>query len=667
MFSVVGRKGTAEPSTRSYHLAWMAHWKVAELSPNSKSEFLSLNREAGEVGSDSTGGVEVTSSLSDVPKTDNRFCEVPAKNTVSAVNATTNSIDIVNRKTVMVASQCSVEEGRISAPSLALAPPWPGNASFPIRNQRVSGFSYHKARTPLTMHSFPKDPIEESADISEHAFESENFPGKKDIVFSTHCQESHPGSSSRQVSRSLDDAKGNSLSMALSTAKLDNHASMTSPSLWNRAASLLQHDYAPTGQKKLVTQPAESSPLKATNCNTFSYEHSSRPSHGVVDVMATRTHAFVDPSERLTAGPMKFAQTMHHLFIGEKMDAHTSKRSRILQESTLYTNYQGHSTFGQFLSLSMDGNYRGNPGVKLQPLWSSTDSEGHENLADVKASPTALKNESSVQTDTLDIAALATKHLSGEAPSSPKKDASAMKGGSSLAKVGLCERKRKFLALTISSSSNDGESSPSKTQSLEVEHFLPHNVQGSRSNPEPHPHCSGGYKPERRNGWTKQSKGSDSDKPHESLKSGEASPAQKANDLFVRISRQMQGVLPQVTGATPLGKQINGSGGCGPPPARDGVSTSCKKTMGGKGRGRGLLLSDPWIQRWCHHRTAAVSHKKREPPVVVPSDRPSTKTFDELQRNKLPSVAAMALMGKAMNGFHPCEFTRRGSLIVWNS
>ncbi|KAI4367294.1 hypothetical protein MLD38_023049 [Melastoma candidum] len=227
-----------------------------------------------------------------------------------------------------------------------------------------------------------------------------------------HCLES-PVSSSRQVARSLDDPKGNSLSLTLSTAKLDNHASLTSPSLWNRAASLLRHDYTPTGQATLVMHPDENSPPKLTKCNTFSYEHSSQPSHGAVGVMTTRTHAIVDTSERLTAGQTKLTQTVHHFFFDEKMDTRTSKRSRILQDSTVYTNYQGNSPFGQFLSLSMDGNYRGNPGVKLQPLWSSTYSEGHENLADFKTSPIALMNESSVQTDTLDIVALVAKYLSG--------------------------------------------------------------------------------------------------------------------------------------------------------------------------------------------------------------------------------------------------------------
>ncbi|KAK8587225.1 hypothetical protein V6N13_086220 [Hibiscus sabdariffa] len=64
-----------------------------------------------------------------------------------------------------------------------------------------------------------------------------------------------------------------------------------------------------------------------------------------------------------------------------------------------------------------------------------------------------------------------------------------------------------------------------------------------------------------------------------------------------------------------------------------------------------LSLSKSWIHRWRRQRSTSLD----------------TKPFDELQKKQFPSIAAMALMGKAMNGFHPCEFRRKGSLILWSN
>jgi hypothetical protein len=42
-----------------------------------------------------------------------------------------------------------------------------------------------------------------------------------------------------------------------------------------------------------------------------------------------------------------------------------------------------------------------------------------------------------------------------------------------------------------------------------------------------------------------------------------------------------------------------------------------------------------------------------------------SKAVDEFQKKQFPSIVAMVLMGKALCGFHPCEFRKRGSLVVW--
>lgn len=81
-------------------------------------------------------------------------------------------------------------------------------------------------------------------------------------------------------------------------------------------------------------------------------------------------------------------------------------------------------------------------------------------------------------------------------------------------------------------------------------------------------------------------------------------------------------------------------------------------------KGQDMLLSNPWIQRWCRDGT----HQTNKAEAVVVCEPESTKMeFDDLQNKQFPSIAAMALMGKAMSGFQPCKFQRGGSFVVWNT
>ena len=55
--------------------------------------------------------------------------------------------------------------------------------------------------------------------------------------------------------------------------------------------------------------------------------------------------------------------------------------------------------------------------------------------------------------------------------------------------------------------------------------------------------------------------------------------------------------------------------------------------------------ADSWIQRW---------QRKDSQPV-------------EEEGHAFPSLAAMALVGKAITKFRPCKFQRRGSSLVWSN
>ncbi|GAV58249.1 hypothetical protein CFOL_v3_01783 [Cephalotus follicularis] len=98
-------------------------------------------------------------------------------------------------------------------------------------------------------------------------------------------------------------------------------------------------------------------------------------------------------------------------------------------------------------------------------------------------------------------------------------------------------------------------------------------------------------------------------------------------------------------------------------PLRDSESSctdSVKKTQD-------ITLSHSWIQRWCRNKSATSPQKKADVVVVCEPLSSSREAIDDFQKKQYPSIAAMALMGKAMTGFRPCEFKNRGSFVVWTT
>ncbi|KZV17733.1 hypothetical protein F511_01542 [Dorcoceras hygrometricum] len=73
-----------------------------------------------------------------------------------------------------------------------------------------------------------------------------------------------------------------------------------------------------------------------------------------------------------------------------------------------------------------------------------------------------------------------------------------------------------------------------------------------------------------------------------------------------------------------------------------------------------VLLSHAWIKRW-----QGSSTKNESRTVVFGVPRSSNLTLKGLQNEHFPSIAAMALMRRALSGFQPCELQKRGSLTVW--
>lgn len=199
-------------------------------------------------------------------------------------------------------------------------------------------------------------------------------------------------------------------------------------------------------------------------------------------------------------------------------------------------------------------------------------------------------------------------------------------------------------ALPASANSiDDGGTSTSRTQSLDAEHLLFHAEQPSNSNATACPDDPLGPDPSSR--WVKRLKLSTAH-PFASgtkiSKMGEVSSRVKIN----KISKIMN--CSKTSSEPTVGR-------------KSGESSSS-----GSGRkSQEISLSLTWIHRWCRHRAAPPNKKPDAALLCEPQS--SKATSDELQEKQFPSIAAMALMGKAMNGFHPCEFRRKGSLIVWNT
>lgn len=177
---------------------------------------------------------------------------------------------------------------------------------------------------------------------------------------------------------------------------------------------------------------------------------------------------------------------------------------------------------------------------------------------------------------------------------------------------------------------HQGETSNSATQSMNVEHFLSRDCKRVRLEPEV----------EASSRWVKRLKTSASTSSRhdetKSLKIKEASLGQKGNNnLFLEILK-------------------SGINNLQPRNQEPVVSQSNDLRQGGDD----ITLLHPWIQRWCKKSTDQPGGQE------VSFEPESQKEFEKKQ---YPSIAAMALMGKALSGLNPYGLRKTNSLMVWNA
>ncbi|KAL2512264.1 Uncharacterized protein Adt_17864 [Abeliophyllum distichum] len=374
----------------------------------------------------------------------------------------------------------------------------------------------------------------------------------------------------------------------------------------------------------------------------------------------TRICTAVDSVEGVSGDCPRYSQTTHSSLIAKQNDVDMRERSRksgVFIKSNRNTSGDLHSVY-PFVS-------QGQTRLKLQSLGSSTDSEEKGDLEDVNASKIVIKHDLSAETDTMAMDPFEQKNELSDMCLNSTLSNKVIYTDSNLplrinvtpSKVGLNTPDINLECPALpaaASSSNDAEPSSSRTQSLDMDVLLAHAEQLSTSK---HVICSDDdLKTDPTTRWVKRLKVSASDSYACGTKSssfGKNPSHEKEKKLFGRI------LIDGITSSEPAvdkqcEKLLTISDKIGDLPRKDESSF-----MDVSKEGKKLLLSHSWIQRWLHKGSG--SPQKEPEAVVVCEPQCSKLALEDLQKKQFPSVAAMALMGKAMSGFEPCELQMRGS------
>ncbi|KAL8143675.1 hypothetical protein V2J09_016707 [Rumex salicifolius] len=269
-------------------------------------------------------------------------------------------------------------------------------------------------------------------------------------------------------------------------------------------------------------------------------------------------------------------------------------------------------------------------GVKIRPLWSSTDSEkdNHDGdaltfIGDRSCQPSTAETDKIV-----DVAAHSNKNDSFGvlSPSLVEVSKHAIKD-ETLHTASIDLKEDKGRGKLPNTSSMDGmEPSSSRTQSLDAEHLL-----SCTEQPSEWKSTARKIEPEPSSRWVKRLKPS----------SSESSSHNKTH------------VLPKELSPDP-DQSIMG-------PTKNDRHASIKTS-------KDAVFQSCWIQRWCQDHKVAKHGRLCKRAAVICEPNSSKLPFEELEKKQFPSIAAMALMGKSMSGFRrPCKLTKRGPLVIWNT
>ncbi|CAN0909167.1 F-box protein At2g16365 [Linum grandiflorum] len=391
-----------------------------------------------------------------------------------------------------------------------------------------------------------------------------------------------------------------------------------------------------------------------------------RSSHGLPGmpasghgVQAMRIRTTIDSVTEFPAGCAKVSHTTHHFFITKKTDV---DEGQMFQQSSISTKFKGKSIHELF-GLKPDHRSRNNQGVKLQQLDSSTESEGKEDTETVEAYLHDSKNGSSSETNTMDLDAAGHNQLRGLASQPSSKDMQGVHKSpisqDLIASVGQEVTGRMvrkllpdineefFLHPDASGTADDKETSTSITQSLDVECMLTHPDNSTNPDPVRIDPCSR---------WVRRLKPRSSGLLPYSYGS-------KGSDLGEASHGKVNRVFTKMISNAPIGNDLPSFNYPAILSERNPESTSTDFEV----KAHGVEAhSHPWIRRWSRANPVASPRRKADC-VMASESRVRKGTSSDAPEKQFPSIGAMALMGKAMTGFQPCEFRKRGCLIVWST
>ncbi|KAL0384073.1 UNVERIFIED_CONTAM: F-box protein [Sesamum radiatum] len=198
----------------------------------------------------------------------------------------------------------------------------------------------------------------------------------------------------------------------------------------------------------------------------------------------------------------------------------------------------------------------------------------------------------------------------------------------------------------------------SETQSLEMESLSPHVEQPKRKSTlsvDDHPYADPG------NIMVKRLKLSSSNSAHgaKSLNLAQNPSHGKMGEFFSRILKS------SITSSEPNPNKHHSEESLLSDKSRDFLRKDNDIIQDPINKDKGLFLSHAWIRRWLRNGPEMTEAK---PETVVVSELPKLRIAQKnLQKKQCPSIAAMALMQKAITGLQPCELQKRGRFTIWNT
>ncbi|PIA52730.1 hypothetical protein AQUCO_01000536v1 [Aquilegia coerulea] len=343
------------------------------------------------------------------------------------------------------------------------------------------------------------------------------------------------------------------------------------------------------------------------------------------------------------------AQLLSQTSDAKKTGANFTKETHVIREPIRFTNSKG-SPLHELLILPSTSDFQDSWVPKLQDSRNPTRRKRNNNIRNGVTS--SIMDESPAETDTINITEFSgRKPYTGVASCPSSKDlrfyqspVKSQATGEEIDEIrrrktdsNISDRKQETLRLLAPEDSIQNRArSTSVTETLDVE-----NIYSSVEQPEKYEFNFQQNLPfdQQNMRWAKRLK----------LEMGDFPSGDRVNELCKRIKNSDSSSSHLILNKFPDEGQMEMSRGPALLNNRGSISPDY------------LYLSHPWIQRWCPKGqqmkpTTPVTHKPENLKAVV----------DEFHTKKFPSIAAMALVGKATSSFQPCRTRKRGSVMIWN-